>query len=400
MPLARAPEAVVAGIVQWLSAFGGNVGVTAGVAGEGFAGDFGEADAADLRRGALEAFADDVFPDAHGLEDLRGAIAAEHADAHLRHDLEQAALERGAQVLERLGVGERVDLFLRGLGLRDLVGVAASFDDGLLRGDAELAEDFAHGLEGEIRAHRARAVADEAGHVMHVARLAALADEGDTHPLARADEVVMHGAGDEEHGHRDVRVVDGAVAEDEDAHAAIHRGLGLGADAVHRFLQPVLAFAERPCGIERGGGMVPAFESAQRGEFVLEEDRRFAADEARVFRRLAEKIAPPAEDGVERHHELLADRVDGRIRDLGEELLEIRVEQARLEREHGERRVVAHRADGLRAVAHHGLEDHVDLLGAVAECELALREREDVERLRGLGGCAGGDLLERDDVVL
>ncbi len=43
--------------------------------------------------------------------------------------------------------------------------------------------------------------------------------------------------------------------------------------------------------------------------------------------------------------ELLADGVDGRVGDLGEELVEVVEEVARLLGEHRQRRVVAHRAD-------------------------------------------------------
>ena len=54
------------------------------------------------------------------------------------------------------------------------------------------------------------------------------------------------------------------------------------------------------------------------------------------------EIALGAEARLGGGDQLLADAVDGRIRDLGEELLEVIVEQARLVGEHGERRIVAH----------------------------------------------------------
>ena len=77
---------------------------------------------------------------------------------------------------------------------------------------------------------------------------------------------------------------------------------------------------------------------------------------------------------------LLADAVDRRVGDLREELLEVVVEQPRLVRQHGERRVVAHRAHGLDAVACHRREHDALVLERVAERDLALQQRVGVRR--------------------
>ena len=77
-----------------------------------------------------------------------------------------------------------------------------------------------------------------------------------------------------------------------------------------------------------------------------------------------------------RGDELLADAVDRRVGDLGEELLEVVVEQARPVREHGQRGVVAHRAHGLDAVARHrGRGGCRSSSMRVAEGDLALQQR-------------------------
>ena len=64
----------------------------------------------------------------------------------------------------------------------------------------------------------------------------------------------------------------------------------------------------------------------------------------------AEQVRPRTDERHERHHELLADRIDRRIRHLREQLLEVVVEDLRPVRQHRQRRVVAHRADRLLAV--------------------------------------------------
>jgi hypothetical protein len=97
-----------------------------------------------------------------------------------------------------------------------------------------------------------------------------------------------------------------------------------------------------------------------------------------------------------RGDDLLADRVDRRVGDLGEELLEVIVEQARLVGEHRERRVVAHGADGLDAVLGHRGEDDALVLKGVAEGDLALEERGVIGRLDGR--CLG-EVAEVDEVL-
>ena len=77
----------------------------------------------------------------------------------------------------------------------------------------------------------------------------------------------------------------------------------------------------------------------------------FSFEAAAVGRLRLEQVALRAEARLRRGDDLLADAIDRRIRDLREELLEVVVEQLRLVREHRERRVVAHRADGLDAVS-------------------------------------------------
>jgi hypothetical protein len=65
--------------------------------------------------------------------------------------------------------------------------------------------------------------------------------------------------------------------------------------------------------------------------------------------------------------------VDRRIGHLGEQLFEVVVKQLRPIREHGERGVVAHRANRLVAVLRHGSDQNLQVLGGVAKCALPLQ---------------------------
>ena len=114
-----------------------------------------------------------------------------------------------------------------------------------------------------------------------------------------------------------------------------------------------------------------------------------------MLRRFGEDVAVVADEGHERHDQLLADGVNRRVRHLREELVEIIEERARLFRAAGERGVVAHRADGFLAVTRHGLQDELQILVRVAKESLSPRE---VGR-----DFRGDDLREEsldDDVVL
>ncbi len=64
---------------------------------------------------------------------------------------------------------------------------------------------------------------------------------------------------------------------------------------------------------------------------------------------MVEQVRPRPDDRDEAHHELFADRIDRRVRDLGEVLLEVGEQQLRLVRQRRDRRVGAHRADGFLA---------------------------------------------------
>ncbi len=111
--------------------------------------------------------------------------------------------------------------------------------------------------------------------------------------------------------------------------------------------------------------------------------------------RLLEDVAVVADVGHEGHDELLADRVDRRVRDLREELVEVVEERARLFRAAGERGVVAHRAGRLLAVPRHRLQDELEVFGGVAELTLARGEVARDLRRHDLG-----EEALHDDVVL
>ncbi len=83
-------------------------GVGARVALERLAGELGQPDAADRRRGAAEVAVDQIAVEPDRLEHLGAAVGGDRRDPHLRHHLQQALADRLQQPLGGLGLGEAV----------------------------------------------------------------------------------------------------------------------------------------------------------------------------------------------------------------------------------------------------------------------------------------------------
>ena len=103
------------------------------------------------------------------------------------------------------------------------------------------------------------------------------------------------------------------------------------------------------------------------------------------FLRLVEEVLLRAQAHLERHDELLAQGVYGRVGDLREVLLEVREQELRPLGEDGQRRVRAHRAVGLLAVLGHRGEEYALVLDGVAEGPLALQEAGRLGTRVGIG---------------
>ena len=119
-----------------------------------------------------------------------------------------------------------------------------------------------------------------------------------------------------------------------------------------------------------------------------------------MTRRFLEQIVLGANRRFGRGHQLLANRIDRRIRHLREQLLEVVVERLRFVRQHGERRVGAHRADRLLPVGRHRREDHFEILDRVAERLLLLEQLVGFEGFNRGRAAGFGQRLERDEAAV
>ena len=87
-----------------------------------------------------------------------------------------------------------------------------------------------------------------------------------------------------------------------------------------------------------------------------------------------QQVGARADHRQQAHHQFLADRVDRRIGDLREVLLEIIVQQAAAVGQHGDRRIGTHRTDRILAPAGHRLEEAGNVFLRIAEGLLALEQ--------------------------
>ena len=292
-----------------------------------------EADAADPRRGAGEVLVDQLPLEPHRLEDLRAAVGLDRRDPHLRDRLQQP-------------LADRLDDPLLGLLAIEILGQQ--------RAVGELVER----LEHQVRVDRGRAVADQRRHVVDVARLAGLDHQAGAQPRAAADEVVVDGGDGQQRRHRHPLGTDVAVGQDQDVGAVVDVAGGLGAQVVEADLHPVRPLLDRPGDVERRRVEHVVGDLAELLELVVAQDRLVHDQQVGLLGDLGEQVDLRADAGLEAHHDLLADRVDRRVGDLREQLLEVREQRRLAVGEHRQRGVVAHARHRLLAVGGHRRDDH------------------------------------------
>ena len=326
------------------------VAISLRVAQHGFFGHFLQADAFDRRGRAVEIGIDEFGIQPDRIEDLRPAIGLVGRDAHLGHDLHDP-LADGFDII-----------------LADLIRV--EFGEPL----------FAQGLERferQIGVDAFRAVTCQRAEMVHFARFAGFDDQTGLHAQPLPHQLVMHCRRREQRGHGNTVGALAAIRQDQDVGIAQY---GLGRSPAH-FLQrhgkPVGARACVPGDIDRGGperAVQRDFHRTDLGQAFVGQDR-LADFQALVRAGVAtQQIRARADHRQQAHHQLLADRIDRRVGDLGEVLLEIIVQQAAAVRQHGDRGVGSHRTDRVLAAARHGLQEATDVFLRVPECLLAFEQ--------------------------
>ena len=314
---------------------------------------------------AGEVRVDELRRKAHGLEDLRRMVALHRGDAHLGHDGDDAG-SRSLVVVGDALLGRNVQIAAR----RQV----ANAHMGVIRIDA--ACGVAHQRRKVVRRHGIAALHHDIGKGAH----------------AGADQVVVHAAHGKQrrHGHL---ARSGAIAQHHNVHAVADRSLNVLGKLFERSLQRALASIAAVDGTETVGLKANTVDGTDMFELFLVEQRALQAHQLTGRAGILEQVAVVAQVERGRSYHMLAQGVDRRVRDLGEQLIEVVKERTRLLGQAGQRCVDTHRGERGLALLGHGAHDLVDVIPVVAE----LGHTHGGGHLSVLGGRGRGGLVERVD---
>ena len=292
-------------------------------------------------------------------------VALHRGDAHLGHDGDDA--RRRSLVV----VGDAL------LGRHVQVAVCRQIADArmcVVRIDA--ARGVAHQCRKVVRRHGVAALHHDVGKGTH----------------AGADQVVVHAAHGEQrrYGHL---ARSGTVAQHHDVHAVTDRGLNVLCKLLERSLQRTLAGIAAVDGTETAGLKAHAVDGADTLELLLAQQRTLQAHQLTGRTGVLEQVAVVAQVERGRGDHMLAKSVDGRIRDLSEQLIEVVEERARLLGQAGQRRIDTHRGERRLALLGHGTHDFVNIIPVIPE----LGHAHGGGHLGILGGRGRDGLVERVD---
>ena len=181
---------------------------------------------------------------------------------------------------------------------------------------------------------------------MDLAGRAGLDDQAGGGAQTGVDQVLMDRGGCQQRRDRHMTTVDTSIGDYQDVVAAFHRvdciGAQRGKAGLDAFLAPLDRIADvELVALEFAVGIAADMTDAVH---VLGRQHRLADFEAqgRVDVVDVEQIGLGSDEGDQRHHQLLADRVDRRVGDLCKQLFEIVVEGLVLVGQDRQWRVVAH----------------------------------------------------------
>ncbi len=342
-----------------------------------FLGDLEHADALDVARRAGEVLVDEGPLQSDRLEDLRAAVRLVGGDAHLGHHLVEPLADRLDVALARF---LRVQRRHRVVQLRQR-------------------------LQRQVGMDRLGAVAREQREVVHLARRPRLDDQPGGRAQSLLDQMLVHGRRREQRRYRQQLGGDVAIGQDQDVVALPDRVDRVRRQARQRRLHALRAPRGRIADVqldrpERAAG--EQLDMADLLHVVRGQDRLLRLEpQWRLGHVDAEQVRARADERHQRHHQLLADRVDGRVGDLREQLLEIVVEDLRPVGQHRQRGVVAHRPQRFLAGFGHRRQHQLDVFLRVSERLLAVEQRYLASRRRAparafLQGTAGCCAATRD----
>ena len=244
----------------------------------------------------------------------------------------------------------------------------------MVTGDDPLGLHLVDRGEGEIGVDRTGPIPSEQREVLHLAGFAGFDHDSAAGSRPRADEMMMNAPRGQQRRHHRHLPAAAPVGKDDDRHSGGHGGRRLGTNRVETLphaSRPLRRWKQQRNRLGHEAGLGELFDPRALG---VGDHGRLQPQQPTLSRLAVEEIPLTPDRGNHRRDDLLADRVERRIGDLREELLEVVGQQLRPIGEHRQRRVVAHRTDWLGAIGGHGGEDHLEILKRVSERPLELDE--------------------------
>ena len=124
--------------------------------------------------------------------------------------------------------------------------------------------------------------------------------------------------------------VNSSITQDQDGGSIFHCAGGLKQKFVQGFPEGSRASVYSEAQIQSSGGPTLHLPHGQVAQIFVEQQGAGQVKLSRVLRCFGRKIQARSQVSGEGHDQSLPDRVNGRIRHLGETLLEVREEQTRL----------------------------------------------------------------------
>ena len=165
-----------------------------------------------------------------------------------------------------------------------------------------------------------------------------------------------------------------AVGQHDQVRAAAHGRFHVLAQCGERPFECALLGAARISAAEARRLEPDAIDRAQAIELVVREHRTLEAHKAAGVAAVFQKVAVVADVEHRRSDEAFAQCIDRRVRHLGEQLVEIVEEAARLLREARKRRIGSHGRERNLALVRHRADELLDVVEVVAQLGHAARE--------------------------
>ena len=210
-------------------------------------------------------------------------------------------------------------------------------------------------------------VAEQNGEMVDLAGLAGGDDEVYFGAAALADQVVVQSGGGQQGGDGGQFGRQPPVAQHQQVGPFGDSFVGLGKEVVEGLRQSRPTRSHRVEDGQMGHLEAGQIERGQAGKLVVAQQRVVHLDAVSMFSGGVEDVALWPQQAVAAGDQLLADGVEGRVCYLGKQLAEVVIEQLGLVGQHGQRRVVAHRAERFHSLLSHRRQNKAQIFKGVSK---------------------------------